>query len=178
VIDRLTRNGYSPKSHCMRAFLKACVIVGLVSLLSIMAAAVDIKPAFSFADSTLRIEGGSAQGSGSLLIRGDGLASDQMTVPLSEIQDSGVPNPPAVTVSFDVPIEQAHGTSNRVWYVKVNVSGLPPNTVQKRYARITFNGVISILEYTVTNQFAAPFTWSFKAPASWRLTADRSRRTR
>jgi hypothetical protein len=78
----------------------------------------------------------------------------------------GVGSTSSTIVEFEKPVAVDVGTTSRAWLWTARITNLPANSSQKRRARLTFGKVEQFIEYIVTNQSPANFTWSVAAPAT------------
>jgi hypothetical protein len=129
-------------------------------------------PAFTSQESDLVIEG--IPGRATFILKADNLDAATLAKPLGDITDVGSPTPPNLILKF-IARELDQSTSSRRWIVTVEVAGpLLPNVIQRRYAKIPFDGKESLVAYTLTHKPLA-FTWNVKGPAAeLALPPDRS----
>ncbi|HVT58615.1 MAG TPA: hypothetical protein VHR45_09455 [Thermoanaerobaculia bacterium] len=132
---------------------------GMATILSLVDPIVSLPSSLSDGQSTLRLRAEAISGP----VSAKGLPP--------ALADNG----PVVTVKFTVLQEVATSIpQTREWYVRTDVSHLPPKTTQARVAEVEFAGVHTTLSYTLTNQLVAPFTWSPKPTlATWSLSTRR-----
>jgi hypothetical protein len=164
-------------THMSKTFILLIIFVGVIATVDPLLAADPKPPTISFVDPTLRLDGGAPEGTMKLLVKVDGLSPEtlQLSNAFTAPVDLGIPTPPAITVTFSILNEGPPGSSSRMWYVAAAVSGVPGNTNQKRFARVKFDKIESILEYTLTNQYPTAFSWTLKPPpAAWSIAKQRA----
>lgn len=119
-------------------------------------------------NATLRLPVGSTGGPGRVLLRAEELGEQPDPSKLEVgITDLGGLDSGSTVVTFASPaVEAARGTTSRAWLVTAQVKDLPLNAVQKRFARLKVGNAEQQVEYLVTNQSPATFTWAVAAPPS------------
>jgi hypothetical protein len=123
-------------------------------------------PTASLVDPTARLNYGATSGSTELVLQVDGLSSQDKQSPtlLQNIRDLGQPSLPNVDVRTQE--REPAGATARTWLVMLTVKDLPANSSQKRHLSLDVAGRTTLVEYTLTNQAVASFSWTVKAPAS------------
>jgi hypothetical protein len=147
-----------------------CLWAAIVSPVFTIAA-----PTGSLVDPTARIDYGHTDGSGTLLLKIDGL-DDQTNKPdlLGEVKDLQVPAPPPTKVDVSKKEVQTPGRGSRTFLLTLDVHGLPSNTTQKRWLSFALAGVDVTLQYTLTNMAADSFSWAVKGLPSIAIKPGRA----
>src|SRR5262245_55342611 len=117
-------------------------------------------PELSFVDATLRLQSGSGDRVGRIMIKAEGGAESIPANTDIRIKDLGSPEPAGVAVEFEAPIEVDHTSTSRTWLVAARVRGLALNSSQRRFARLTYGSTEHLVGYIVTNLPLSGFSWS------------------
>ncbi len=163
---------FNGKETSMRLLRVLCMFFAAMILLlcpnhfrDVFAADTAATPTFSLVAPVLKLENGLSEGHATMLLKAENFED---TTPL-KIIDQEVPMPPPVKVTFSVKEMQVSGPT-RSWLLSANITGLPPNTSQKRYLLVQFPKVGKTqeytLEYTLTNKYDVAFSWTLKPPPS------------
>jgi hypothetical protein len=140
--------------------------MALVVLLVSPARAAD--PALSLAATTLRLPPSKSDGEVRVLLKADNLAPAAMPKDdEAKVEDVGALEPGTTIVQFEPKGTLLHkDATSRSWLWVGNVSGLPPNSTQKRLVRLTASNLSQVVEYTLTNVLPGTFVWSVTGPGS------------
>lgn len=153
-------------------------LIGLAAYSAMSAAPLPIR----FLDPIAHVQPGPKSGSAVLVIRLDAPSKEQVSVkdPLlfkDLFEDLKLPPALAARVEVNNPAVEITppNDSGRTWLVKLFIDGLDPaNTIQRRYARISWDKQSWDLDYQLSNQPPADFKWDVAGlPAEWNLNKDR-----
>lgn len=142
-----------------RARLSKCLLA-VVTLVVWAETVGGAGPMLSFVDATLRLPLGIGDRDGRMMLKADGVTDPDTAAVEARIEDLGSPDPGAATVKFEAPVEVERGITSRAWLVAAKVNGLPPNSSQRRFARLTYGTTEQVVAYVVTDLPPAGFTWS------------------
>ena len=125
------------------------------------------NPTFALVGAVLKLENGKGEGQAAMLLKADGLDKTKKDYPTKpDIRDLGVPDPPPVKVNVISVTPMQVGESSRSWLLSAQIKELPANTSQKRYLLVQYAGFDTTLDYTLTNKYDTPFSWTLKPPPS------------
>jgi hypothetical protein len=152
---------------------KAAILAVVLGLWLHPAAQAD-QPAVQFVDPTIHLAVGANAGTGELRLRSETPPDNggNVSEPPS-ITDFELPKTLAASVIFGKPVEiTAQGEKNRTWRVDVRVDGLTPaNTVQRRYATLSWAGKSWIAEYFLSNQPPSDIKFDTSGiPSDWNIS--------
>jgi hypothetical protein len=152
--------------------LKAILLAVLFGACLQSAARAD-QPAFKFVDPTVHLATGANAGTGELRLRAEVPASNDKKAEEPTLADFELPKPLAASVIFGKPVEiTAQDDKNRTWRIDVRVDGLTAaNTLQRRYATVSWAGKSWIVEYFLSNQPAAEIKFDTNGiPSDWNIS--------
>jgi hypothetical protein len=85
---------------------------------------------------------------------------------LQNVHDDGYPSSLGLKIEVHADERLPAGATARTWLIKMDVAGLPANSTQKRSLDFDLAGKSYNIEYTLTNQALANFSWVVKAPTA------------
>jgi hypothetical protein len=143
----------------------ANVVITTVILVLSLSAPVAACATFALSDPVFRLADNQPKGRASVQLILSGLGQGELAKPehLDAPVDIGTPEPPIVDVKFTAN-ELATSAPERHWALTADINGLPSNSMQKRFMRLRYGGNETTLEYTLTNQPKATFSWTLKPP--------------
>ena len=126
------------------------------------AAPLRAEPALSIVQQMMSLDR-TSDGRAGLVLQASGLDDAAMAAPAPEIADMGTPEPPTVGIEWTVS-ERPRLDRTRIWLLVGKVAGLPRDSRQTRYLRVSFAGTARVLDYTLTNRSDASFSWMVTGP--------------
>jgi len=148
-------------------------VVALGAMGSVAAAPLPLR----FVDPTVRIQPGPKSGLASLVIRCDAPSSEQrVTKDLPVFVDRALPLTLAAGVQTERVVEITPAAdTGRTFRVDLLIDGLDgANTIQRRYAKISWLKQDWDLDYQLSNQPPTDYKWDVVGlPAEWNINRDR-----
>ncbi len=139
----------------------------LAAAVLVVASTAWADPKVTLTDNTARLPVGKGDGGVALLITVDGLDAAAVKQPADQLvksaTDLGMPSgPPTVTAAMSVSELSVGGASSRSFVLRTDVLGLPVNTAQPRFVKVTVLGKDWTLPYTLSNIGPDKFAWTMR----------------